>query len=477
MTTTYNADLALFIDGKWRSGEGRDTHAVVNPATGATIAQLPLATAADLDEALAAADKGFKQWRATDVNARAAVLHKAADLIRERADAIATLMTLEQGKPLAEAKGEVLSAAAVFDYSGEEAKRAYGRISVRPSGQRAMVLKQPIGPVASLTPWNFPVSLMSKKVAAALAAGCSVIAKPAEETPGCTSAIMRALADAGIPAGVAQLVFGVPDMVSRQLIGSPVIRKLSFTGSIPVGKHLMKLAADGVKRTTMELGGHAPVLIFDDCNLEKTLDIVVTQKFRNAGQVCISPTRFYVQEGIYNRFVAGFNERTGKVVMGNGMDASTIMGPLANPRRPTAVGALVDDAVAKGAKLGSGGASDGDGFFYKPTVLSDVPLEADIMSNEPFGPVALIRPFKNFDEAIENANRLPFGLAAFVHTENGRQANMAGDAIEAGMIGINTAGISTVDMPFGGIKESGFGSEGGPEGLDGYYVHKAIHQA
>ena len=477
MTTTYNADLALFIDGKWRSGEGRETHAVVNPATGATIAQLPLATAADLDEALAAADKGFKQWRATDVNARAAVLHKAAALIRERADAIATLMTLEQGKPLAEAKGEILSAASVFDYSGEEAKRAYGRISVRPSGQRAMVLKQPIGPVASLTPWNFPVSLMSKKVAAALAAGCSVIAKPAEETPGCTTAIMRALADAGIPPGVAQLVFGVPDMVSRQLIGSPVIRKLSFTGSIPVGKHLMKLAADGVKRTTMELGGHAPVLVFDDCNLEKTLDIVVTQKFRNAGQVCISPTRFYVQEGIYDRFVAGFNERTGKVVMGNGMDASTIMGPLANPRRPAAVGALVDDAVAKGAKLGSGGASDGDGFFYKPTVLSDVPLEADIMSNEPFGPVALIRPFKNFDEAIENANRLPFGLAAFVHTENGRQANMAGDAIEAGMIGINTAGISAVDMPFGGIKESGFGSEGGPEGLDGYYVHKAIHQA
>ncbi len=478
MISNYNADLALYINGTWRTGEGRETHSVVNPATGATIAELPLATAADLEEALGAADRGFKIWRATDVNVRAAILRKAADLIRERADTIAALMTMEQGKPLAEAKGEVLSAAAVFDYSGEEAKRVYGRVSVRPSGQRAMVLRQPIGPVASLTPWNFPVSLMSKKVAAALASGCSVIAKPAEETPGCTTAIMRALADAGIPAGVAQLVFGVPDMVSRQLLASPVIRKLSFTGSIPVGKHLMKLAADGVKRVTMELGGHAPVLVFDDCNLEKTLDIVVTQKFRNAGQVCISPTRFYVQEGIYDRFVAGFNERTGKVVVGNGMDASTIMGPLANPRRPVAIGALVDDAVAKGARLGSGGvAGEGEGFFFGPTVLSDVPLEADIMSNEPFGPVALIRPFKDFDEAIENANRLPFGLAAFVHTENGRQANMAGDAIEAGMIGINTAGISAVDMPFGGIKESGFGSEGGPEGLDGYYVTKAIHQA
>ncbi len=484
MNSPYNANLALYIDGRWRGSEGRDTHAVVNPATGEVIDQLPLATAADLDEALTASDAGFKLWRATDVNARAAVLHKTADLIRDRADMIATIMTIEQGKPLAEARGEVISSAAVFDYCAEEAKRSYGRVAIRPTGQRAMVLRQPIGPVASLTPWNFPVSLMAKKVAAALAAGCSVIAKPAEETPGCTVAVMQALADAGIPAGVAQLVFGVPDMVSRQLLASPVIRKLSFTGSIPVGKHLMKLAADGVKRVTMELGGHAPVLIFDDCNLEKTLDIVVTQKFRNSGQVCISPTRFYVQEGIYDRFVAGFNERTGKVVVGNGLDASTVMGPLANPRRPVAVGALVDDAIAKGATLGSGGSSGesdgknkGDGFFFRPTVLSDVPLEADIMSNEPFGPVALIRPFKSFDDAIEQANRLPFGLAAFVHTENGRQANMAGDLIEAGMIGINTAGISFPDMPFGGIKESGFGSEGGPEGLDGYYVTKAIHQA
>ena len=341
-----------------------------------------------------------------------------------------------------------------------------------------MVLKQPVGPVASLTPWNFPVSLMSKKVAAALATGCSVIAKPAEETPGSTSEIMRCIADAGIPAGVAQLVFGVPDMVSRHLLGSPVIRKLSFTGSIPVGKHLMKLAADGVKRVTMELGGHAPVLVFDDCNLEKTLDIVVTQKFRNAGQVCISPTRFYVQEGIYDRFVAGFNERTGKVKVGNGLDADTIMGPLANPRRPVAVGSLIEDAIAKGARVGTGGsAENGDGFFFRPTVLSDVPLEADIMSHEPFGPVALIRPFKSFDEAIEQANRLPFGLASFVHTENGRTANMAGDLIESGMVGINTAGISMPDMPFGGVKDSGFGSEGGPEGLESYYVTKAIHQA
>ena len=478
MTREYQANLALYIDGSWRSGEGRDVHQVLNPATGEVLAELPLATAADLDEALAASAKGFALWRATDVNARAAVLHKTAALIRERAEHIAKLLTMEQGKPLAEARTETLSCAAVFEYCAEEAKRAYGRIALRPAGQRALVLKQPIGPVASLTPWNFPVSLMSKKVAAALATGCSVIAKPAEETPGSTSEIMRCIADAGIPAGVAQLVFGVPDMVSRQLLGSPVIRKLSFTGSIPVGKHLMKLAADGVKRVTMELGGHAPVLVFDDCNLEKTLDIVVTQKFRNAGQVCISPTRFYVQEGIYDRFVTGFNERTAKVKVGNGLDADTIMGPLANARRPVAIGALVQDAIAKGARVGTGGSADnGDGYFFRPTVLSDVPLEADIMTNEPFGPVALIRSFAKFDDAIEQANRLPFGLASFVHTENGRQANMAGDLIEAGMVGINTAAISMPDMPFGGVKESGFGSEGGPEGLESYYVTKAIHQA
>ncbi len=478
MTTNYDANLALYINGSWRSGGGRDVHQVVNPATGAVLAELPLATAADLDEALEASAKGFAIWRATDVNARAAVLHKAAALIRERAESIAALLTLEQGKPLAESRTETLSCAGVFEYCAEEAKRSYGRVAIRPAGQRAMVLKQPIGPVASLTPWNFPVSLMSKKVAAALATGCSVIAKPAEETPGSTSAIMRCLADAGIPAGVAQLVYGVPDMVSRHLLGSSIIRKLSFTGSIPVGRHLMKLAADGLKRVTMELGGHAPVLIFDDCNLEKTLDIVVTQKFRNAGQVCISPTRFYVQDGIYDRFVSGFNERTARITVGNGMDAATIMGPLANPRRPAAIGALVEDAIAKGARVGSGGsAGNGDGFFYRPTVLSDVPIEADIMNQEPFGPVALIRPFASFDDAIENANRLPFGLAAYVHTENGRTANMAGDLIEAGMVGINTAAISMPDMPFGGVKDSGFGSEGGPEGLESYYVTKAIHQA
>ncbi len=473
---TYTTKLALYIGGKWRNGEGRDTHKVVNPATGDTLAELPLATTADLDEALVATARGFAMWRATDVNERAAILRRVAGLIRDRAENIAVLLTTEQGKPLAEARTEVLSCAAQFDYFAEEAKRSYGRVLVRPTGQRALVLKQPVGPVAAFSPWNFPVNLMCKKMAAALAAGCSIIAKPPEETPACTSAIMQCVIDGGVPGDVAQLVYGVPDMVSRHLIASPVIRKVSFTGSVPVGKHLLKLAADGVKRTTMELGGHAPVIIFDDCDLDKAIKLSSTTKFRNAGQVCISPTRFYVQEGVYERFVAGFAEATKKVLMGDGLEASTIMGPLANDRRPPAIEKLVADATAKGAKLLTGGERGKGGFFYQPTVLSDVPMSADIMEDEPFGPVALMRPFKTFDEAIEQANRLPFGLAAYAFTENARQANLVADALDTGMVGLNSFAISVPDAPFGGVKESGFGSEGGPEGLDSYYVTKAVHQ-
>lgn len=475
--TDYTTDLALFVDGSWRIGEGRDAHAVVNPATGGTIAELPLASIADLDEALAAADRGFKLWRATDVEVRSAVLRKTATLLRERAEDIATTLTIEQGKPIAEARGEIAGSAQMFDWYAEEAKRNYGRVLVRPTGQRAIVIKQPVGPVAAFSPWNFPVYLMSKKLAPALAAGCSVIAKPPEETPGCTTAVMRCLIDAGLPAGVCQMVFGVPDTISRHLLASSVIRKVSFTGSVPVGRHLMRLAADGVKRLTMELGGHAPVLIFDDCDLEKTLDMVVLQKFRNAGQVCVSPTRFYVQAGIYDAFLDGFAKRTAIMKIGNGLDAATHMGPLANVRRPAAITALVEDAKAKGARVLAGGERGGGGFFFQPTLLADVPDAADIMSSEPFGPVAVTARFDSFDDAVAKANRLPFGLAAFAFTENGRRANLLGDAIESGMVGINTFAISSPDAPFGGVKDSGLGSEGGSEGLDSYMVVKAVHTA
>ena len=477
MTAEYTTDLALFVNGSWRTGEGRDTVPVRNPASGEAIADLPVATPEDLAEALEAAERGYAAWRAQDVEARGAILRKAADLIRERAGTIATLLTIEQGKPIAEARGEVAGAASMFDFYAEEARRAYGRVLVRPTGQRAMVIRQPVGPVAVFTPWNFPVYLLAKKLAPALAAGCSVIAKPAEECPASTSALMRCLADAGVPADVAQLVYGVPDMISRTLIGSETIRKVSFTGSTAVGKHLMRLAADGVKRITMELGGHAPVLVFDDVDLDRTLDMLVAQKFRNAGQVCVSPTRFYVQEGIYEAFLAGFARRTAALRVGNGLEEGVQMGPLANPRRPAAIGDLVSDASSRGARVLAGGRAYGEGYFFEPTLLADVAEDAAIMTTEPFGPVAVTRPFATLDEAIREANRVPFGLAAFAFTQKLHTANLVADALEAGMVGINSFAISMADAPFGGIKQSGFGSEGGPEGLDSYMVTKAIHQA
>jgi succinate-semialdehyde dehydrogenase/glutarate-semialdehyde dehydrogenase len=474
---TYEADLKLFIDGVWKSGEGREAHAVVNPVDAQPIAELPFATKADLDEALAASERAWPEWRSTDVEKRGAILHKTAALLRERAEHIGRIMTQEQGKPLAESRSEVLGSAQLFDWYAEEAKRDYGRTLVRPAGQISRVIRQPVGPVATFSPWNFPIYLLAKKVAAALATGCTVISRPPHETPGCCTELFRALHDAGIPPGVAQLVHGDADLISRTLIASRTIRKVSFTGSTNVGKHLMRLCADSMTRVTMELGGHAPVLIFDDCDLEKTLDMVVPQKFRNAGQVCVSPTRFYVQRGIYDAFVKGFAERTHKVKVGNGLDDGVKMGPLANSRRPDAVETLVQDASAKGARVLAGGERGDGGFFFQPTLLADVPNEANIMNDEPFGPVAVSRPFDTFEEAIEQANRLPYGLAAFAFTENGRRANLIGDLVESGMVGINTFAISGADTPFGGVKDSGFGSEGGKEGLESYQVVKAIHQA
>jgi succinate-semialdehyde dehydrogenase/glutarate-semialdehyde dehydrogenase len=474
---TYQTDIQLFIDGAWKSGEGRDTHTLINPVDAQGIADVPYATAADLEEALAASERAWPEWRGTDVEKRGAILHKAASLLRERADAIATTMTQEQGKPVGEAKLEVLGSAQLFDWYAEDAKRDYGRTLVRPAGQLSRVIRQPVGPTATFTPWNFPIYLLAKKVSAALAAGCTVISRPPHETPGVATELFRALADAGIPNGVAQLVHGDANMVSETLIASRVIRKVSFTGSTGVGKHLMRLCADSMTRVTMELGGHAPVLIFDDCDLEKTLDMVVPQKFRNAGQVCVSPTRFYVQRGIYDAFVKGFAERTAKVKVGNGLEDGVKMGPLANARRPDAIESLVEDAKAKGARLLAGGERGDSGFFFQPTLLADVPNEAEIMSEEPFGPVAVARPFDSFEEAIAEANRLPYGLAAFAFTENGRRANLIGDLVESGMVGINTFAISVADAPFGGVKDSGFGSEGGKEGLESYQVVKAVHQA
>lgn len=472
----YDAQLGLYIAGEWRDGSGRDTHAVLNPATGATNAALPLVTTQDLDDALEAADRGFKLWRATPPEARAAVLMKAAALLRERADRIATVATLEQGKPRAEALGEIGLAATLWEFHAGEAQRIYGRVLQRPSGTQSMVLQQPIGPVAAFCAWNFPALNVVRKLGPALAAGCSIILKPSEETAGSAIEVFRCLQDAGLPGDVAQCVFGVPDVVSRHLLASPVTRKLSFTGSVPVGKHLARLAADTMMRTTMELGGHGPVLVFDDCDLDKTLDMLVANKFRNAGQVCIAPTRFYVQQNIYDRFASGFAERTSAIRMGSGLDTATQIGPMANPRRPSAIAELVDDAKAAGARLLTGGTREGsDGFFFSPTVLADVPLTARAMNEEPFGPLALLTPFDTVNDAIENANRLPFGLAAYCFTENARRQRVLMDAIEAGMIGINNVRLSWADSPFGGLKDSGYGSEDGPEGVAAHLVTKTVH--
>jgi succinate-semialdehyde dehydrogenase/glutarate-semialdehyde dehydrogenase len=473
----YDTELSLHIDGEWIGVGDRQTHNVVNPATGETLGALPMATADDLDRALEATARGYKIWRAKTADERSAVLTKAAALMRERGDRIATIATLEQGKPFAEAKGELGYAAALVDWYAAEAKRNYGRVLQRPAGSRTVVIKEPVGPAVAFCPWNFPIMNPARKIAPALAAGCSMIVKPPEEAPGSAIEVVRCFIDAGVPNGVLSMVFGVPDMVSRHLMASPIIRKISFTGSVPVGKHLMKLAADGMKRTTMELGGHSPVLVFDDCDLDKTVAMLAGAKFRNAGQVCISPTRFYVQEGVYERFAKAFVERVEKISMGNGMDAATRMGPLANPRRPDAIESMVDDARRDGARLATGGERGGDaGYFYRPTVLLDVPTEARIMNDEPFGPVAMMRPFATLDEAVEQANRLPYGLAAYCFTENGRRQLLLGDAIESGMIGINSVGLSAVDAPFGGVKDSGHGSEDGPEGMDAFLVTKTIHQ-
>jgi succinate-semialdehyde dehydrogenase/glutarate-semialdehyde dehydrogenase len=370
----------------------------------------------------------------------------------------------------------VLAGASMLEFHGGEAMRIYGRVLHRPSGMRSMVLHQPVGPVAAFCAWNFPAINVVRKIAPAIAAGCSVILKPSEETPGSAVEVMRCLIEAGLPGNVAQIVFGVPDEVSRQLLTSPVTRKLSFTGSVPVGKHLMKLASDTVMKMTMELGGHAPVLVFDDCDLEKTLDTLVTHKFRNAGQVCVGPTRFNVQEGIYEKFAAGFAERTRAMKLGNGLEAGTQMGPLANPRRTQAMAAMVENARAAGAKLLVGGdVGEGDGYFFQPTVIADVPLEAQVMNEEPFGPLALLRPFATIEDAVAEANRLPFGLAAYCFTEQGRRQNRLAEELEAGMIAINSVRLTWPDSPFGGIKESGFGSEDGPEGIQNHLITKAVH--
>jgi succinate-semialdehyde dehydrogenase / glutarate-semialdehyde dehydrogenase len=469
--------LHMIIDGEKIPVGHRRTHTVVNPATGAALGALPLADAADLDRALQTAQRGFRLWRVAPAQQRAAVLSGAARLLQERLEDIARVATLEEGKTLTETRVEVMMNVGLFNFYAGECQRLYGRQLVRPAGMQSDVTYEPVGPVAAFAPWNFPIGNPGRKLGAPIAAGCSVILKSAEEAPASALAVLQCLLDAGLPKEVGQAVFGVPDEVSRHLLASPIIRKLSFTGSTAVGKHLLKLAADDCKRTTMELGGHGAVLVFDDVDVDQVLNTMVASKFRNAGQVCVSPTRFIVQEGVFSRFLDGFVERAGSLRVGNGLEEGVQMGPMANARRPHAMDRLIGAAKAAGAQLHCGGKRIGhQGFFYTPSVLSEIPLEAAIMNEEPFGPVALINPYRREEDMIAEANRLPYGLSAYSWTNDAKRQKRLAREVETGMFCINTTMLGGPDAPFGGVKWSGHGHEDGPEGVMACMVLKTVHQ-
>jgi succinate-semialdehyde dehydrogenase/glutarate-semialdehyde dehydrogenase len=472
-------DTRLFIDGTWRDAAAGRWIEVLNPATEEPIGRVAHAGTEDLDAALDAARRGFAAWRKVSAFERAKVMRKAAALMRERAEDIARLMVLEQGKPLFEARLETNAAADIIDWFAEEARRTYGRVvPARADGVVQLVVKEPVGPVAAFTPWNFPINQVVRKLAAGLAAGCSVIVKAPEETPASPAELIRAFHDAGVPAGVIGLVFGVPAEISSYLIPHPVIRKISFTGSTPVGKQLAALAGLHMKRSTMELGGHAPAIVFDDADLDAALKVLAANKLRNAGQVCVSPTRFLVQEAVYPAFVEKFTEAMRAARVGNGLEDGVTMGPLANERRIPAVQALIQDAISHGARLKTGGKRIGNkGYFHEPTVLTEVPLTARAMNEEPFGPLALINPFRRDEEAIEEANRLDYGLAAYGWTRSTRRAQMLAQGVETGMLSMNHHGLALPEVHFGGIKDSGQGSEGGADAIEAYLNLKLVTTA
>ncbi len=471
-------DLCLYIDGQFLKGEGRRESDVVNPATDEVVGKLPHASKADLDRALAAAQEAFMSWRRTSPMERARILRRVAELSRERAKDIGRNMTLDMGKPLAEAAAEVTACSEHADWAAEECRRIYGRIvPARSEGVRQMVLKEPIGVVAAFSPWNFPYNQAIRKIVSALGAGCTIIIKGPEDAPSAVVAIARMFHEAGLPPGCLNVVWGVPSEVSTYLIHSPIVRKVSFTGSVPVGKQLAAMAGSLMKPCTMELGGHSPVIVCDDADVDAAADIMAGSKFRNAGQVCVSPTRFYVQEKAYDKFVARFLEKVGKLKVGPGLDADTKMGPLAHKRRVPALAGFVDDANSRGAKILAGGQKLGDkGNFFAPTVVDEPPDDSKLMTEEPFGPILGLKKFKELDDAITRANSLPFGLAAYAFTKSTSNAAKLGDGLESGMITINHLGFALAEVPFGGVKDSGYGSEGGSETFDGYLVTKFVTQ-
>lgn len=469
-------EVRNFIDGRWVDGSAADKNPIYNPATNEIIGHVHQSNQADLEAAVDAAERGFKVWRATPAFERYKILRKAAQILRDRRDTIALLLTREQGKPVAEARIEIELSADLIDWFAEEGRRGYGRaIPPRGAGVTQIAIREPVGVVAAFTPWNFPVSQAIRKIGAALAAGCAMIIKPPQETPASPAALADVFHDAGLPAGVLNLVYGRPADISNYLVPHPVIRKVSFTGSVPIGKHLASLAGLHMKRGTMELGGHAPVMVFDDADVENAAKLMAFSKYRNAGQVCVSPTRFLIQENVYEKFIDTFVAHASTIKVGSGEDPQNNMGPVVNERRRAAVEELIADAVSHGAKLRLGGQRLGNtGTFLSPAVLTEVTTDMAALNDEPFGPLALFKPFSSFDEVITEANRLPFGLASYAFTRSAKTAQDLSEAIEVGMLTINHLGLAMPETPFGGVRDSGYGSEGGTEAMDAYYNTKFV---
>ncbi|PVB59889.1 NAD-dependent succinate-semialdehyde dehydrogenase [Labrenzia sp. 011] len=473
---TDTKDVHLYVGGRWRKTER--TQPIINPANEEVLGQVAVASVSDLQEAVEAAREGFRIWSRTSPEHRANVIMRAAALMRERQEEIARSITLENGKSLQEARLEVIRGAEFFEWDAGEALRLYGRVIPSAQGIRYMVVHEPIGVVAAFTPWNFPMSQPARKIAGALASGCSIIIKASEETPTGVVHIARAFEDAGLPAGVLNLVFGIPSEISETLIPNPEVRMVAFTGSTAVGKHLTEIAARHMKPALMELGGHAPVIVCEDADPVAAGVACATRKYRNSGQVCTSPTRFFVHESIYEPFVEAFLGKVRSLTVGHGMEPDTDMGPVANDRRIAALQELVDDAVAKGAQLLCGGHRyERPGYFFAPTALGRVPDGARVLAEEPFGPLAIINPIVSVEDGIERANTLPFGLAAYGFSKSSANVDKLCRGLEAGNVSINTLEASRAETPFGGVKESGLGREGGAEGLHHYVQVKNIsHQ-
>ena len=469
--------IGLYLDGEWIYDRQPFVN-VVNPSNEEVLASVPTATDGDLQRALTAAARGFVVWHETPPHKRVSIIRKALTLLRERTDSIAEILTLENGKPLEHARAEIERSGNFFEWEMGQALRAYGTIVPASPRMQKFVMRQPIGPVFAATPWNVPMSSAARKTSAALSAGCSVILKPAEETPGTACELVKCFEEAGLPPGVLNLVFGDPAHVSSTLIKSPVIRLVTFTGSVQVGKHLTQLAAQSMKPALMELGGHAPVLVGADVNAAEIGRLSAIAKMRASGQICASPSRFIVHQSVYEEFVSSFADTLRSLRVGDGFEPGITMGPVANPRRLAAAQALVDDAKKRGACVAAGGHRIGNrGFFFAPTLLTDVPFDAEIMTSEPFSPVAACVSAKDLDEAIALANGVSVGLAAYAFTNSLEEAEEIGRRLDCGVLSINHFDTPDADTPFGGVKESGIGREGGPSSLDAYLIQKTILQS